>query len=172
MKKQNDPLFHCESLDAPIKEGEDTTLGEMIPAEESEACFMGVCESGAVKAILEQVEKVRGGMNQYCFLEYAYYDKSMADIARKIHVTPPAIKHHIRCAAEQLRENPVIKESYPERYEKKTNYISDYAHKGVGSFFSTGTSIVEDIVNRRIAINNKIKRNKERRNEKGKKEQN
>ena len=172
-KKQNDPIFHCESIDAPIKEGEDTTLGEMIPAEESETNFTEICESDAVKTILEQVEKVHGGMNRYCFLEYAYYGKSKTSIARNVRVSETAICKHIWNAAEQLRENPVIKSAYPERYERmmrEQNSVADYLDKGIEAFFTTRSSIVEDIVNRKIGIENRRKWEKEHCSEKRKKE--
>lgn len=157
-KQRNDPVFTSESLDAPIKDGEDTTLGEIIPDEESESGFADVQESEAVRVILEQVKKVPGDMNKYCFLEYAYHNCKMSEIARKIRVSQTAIKNHIEYAAYELRNNPVIRNTYPERYEKKQYYIPDYETKGVQSFFSSRASIVEDIVNRRITLEKRFEK--------------
>lgn len=156
-KQRNDPVFSSVSLDAPIKDGEDTTLGEIIPDKESERGFADVQDSEAVRVILEQVKKVPGNMNKYCFLEYAYHNCRMSEIARKIHVSQTAIKHHIEYAAYELRNNPVIRSTFPERYEKTQYYIPDHAWKGVGAFFNSGRSIVEDIVNRRITLEKRFK---------------
>lgn len=161
-RQRNDPIFTSASLDAPIKDGEDTTLGEIIPDEESESGFTCVQESEAVRVILEQVKKVPGDMNKYCFLEYAYHNCKMSEIARKIRVSQTAIKNHIDYVARELRKNPIIHNTYPERYQKTLHYIPDHAWKGIDAFFNSGSSIVEDIVERRINIE---KRNTKKRTE-------
>ncbi len=152
-KQQNDPIFQCESLDAPIQKGEDITIGEMVSDENSEKCYDDIDSSDAVILILEQVKKINGGMNKYCFLEYAYYNRPVSDIARSAHISQTAIIHHIHNAADQLRNNPIIKATYPERYERSRYFISEYQHKGLGAFLTTGSSVVEDIVNRRNLVN-------------------
>ncbi len=168
-KQQNDPVFYSESLDAPIKEGEETTVGDMIPDDTSMRPYEHTNETDAVKMILNEVAKINGDMNKYCFLEYAYHNHTMSEIAYKVHVSNTAIKKHIRIAAIQLRKSPVIKAAYPERYERPQYYISDYAFKGVDAFFSSGSSIVEDIVNRRLKIDQMFSKDEEMEKKHGKK---
>lgn len=151
-RQRSDPIFSCESLDAPIKEGEDATIVEMIADDTSSQMFENSNETDAVRMILREVEKVNGGMNRYCFLEYAYRDHSMSEIARKVHISNTAVRKHIQIAARQLRISPVIKNAYPERYERSRYYIQDNASKGLDAFFASGTSIVEDIINRKLKI--------------------
>lgn len=151
-RQQNDPIFQSESLDAPVKEGEEATIGDLIPDEESGKAFDEANDTEAVTMILNEVQKIKGNMNKYCFLEYAYRNRSMSEIARTAHVSATAIRNHIIVAAIQLRKSPVIKEACPERYERSQYYIPDYAVKGVGAFLTSGTSIVEDIVNHKLTI--------------------
>lgn len=161
-RQRNDPFFHAGSLDAPIKEDEDTTVGEIIPDPNATADFIGVEEDDAVRLILDQVEKIKDPCDRYLFREYAYKCRSQAELARDMHVSQAAVQHRIERAAQQLRLNPIIKNTYHQFYEKTQYYISDGAHKGVTAFFNSGTSIVEDIVFRKLTIDQKYEKDQKK----------
>ena len=145
-RTQNDPVFSAVSIDAPIQEDADCLIGDIIPDDSALEEYIRLEESDAARFILEQVDKLGNGNDKYLFTEYAYHERSMADLANELGISISAVQSHIEKAASRLRNNPAIKETYPERYERSHKRISLYASKSLRQFKASGLSIVETIV--------------------------
>lgn len=145
-RTQNDPVFNAVSIDAPIQEDTDCSIGDIITDDSAIEEYIRLEESDAARFILEQVDKLSSSSDKYLFTEYAYHERNMTELANELGVSTSSVQAHIEKAAHQLRNNPAIREAYPEQYERSKTKISLYARKSFTQFKASGLSIVETIV--------------------------
>lgn len=147
-KQGKDPLHRAGSLDAPISEDDDTTLGE-LQADPSAAASLEAAEHRIWCAQLRGVlDRALDSLPEECSstLKARYYQgMSVQAVAERDGVEVKTVRQRTARGLHGLH-NPRWRAQLRQFVERQTPY---YLHVGVERFASTRTSAVEKIVLRR-----------------------
>ena len=140
--KWKEPLNIAKSLDMPIDENEDMTLGDTLPDDAAafeDALIDDIALSGVFPAVYEALK----GDRRYTVIEQVYkYNKSQKDIGDMIGVSHQMVQQIKNAALRELRRP---------NHKKIQEYAKEYAdiisqsigRSSIGFFNSTGKSSVE-----------------------------
>lgn len=145
----------CTSLDAPAYADDDLALLDTIPDDTLPDMEQEVEISDTARIIREAVESLDDEGARLAIVEYYFKNKTLKRIADERGESVNAVRRLHGKGLRRLRQARTIRQLSPE-------YILDletrfHAHKGVMSFWSTHTSVVEDAVllRERIRCNQK-----------------
>ena len=146
-KQARDPLHHAESIDVPLKVGdeESDTLGDFIPDPSAIQAFEDAEDRLYQEELHEVLENVLGKLptQQSDILRRRFFqNQGLKEIAAAEGVYDKTVRQWQEKGLRALRNPQVIRELW-QFVEERTPY---YLHVGVSEFQRTGESAVEKIV--------------------------
>ena len=146
-----EPLNACISLDMPVKDGEDASLGELLPDESGETeedIVSRMDQAGVFPAAKNALEP----LEYDCIERYYKHGQSYGVIARQSGKTYSAVRSINERALRKLRRSR-------EMLAQREAYIgATYRLGGLGRFKDTGQSCVEWAVMKRENIGKEERR--------------
>jgi DNA-directed RNA polymerase specialized sigma24 family protein len=122
-----------------------------IPDPSTDIEYLEIESNIVVDTIMGEVMRMRRYIERTAFIEVVYKERPIHIVASEIGVPSSNVSNALSRACRYLRSLQIIRALREEfgsyaRYDKRLSSVSPYRTKGVGSFNSTFTSVVEDIV--------------------------
>lgn len=158
-KQKLDPLHRCDSLDRPINEAGDTTLGEMQLAPD---CYEDVERRiwlEQLRAALDRaMEDLPADWREILARRY-YQGQSQQAVAEEMHVKKTDVKGRERKALDRLHHDRRRNHLDQFRVERAVDLATPwFLHVGPEAFAATGTSAVEKLVMKRERDRTRLER--------------
>ena len=134
--------FDTISIDAPVMEGEEISLGDMIPDESLPEMDANIMRGELVAAVRDAVESLAVPEERKA-LKLVYLDGLTAsEAARRLDVNKKELEKFVRSGKGKIRKDKRLQKALPE-LDELTRF---YARKGVEAFNRDHTSVVEAAV--------------------------
>ena len=143
------------SFDAPHGEDGDTTLLDILPDPTAGESYEMVLLRSVVKVILDEADRLPNPVQTRIVRECLYWGRSLKQLGDELGVSRQALFILRGKAVRYLRKRPTVQAIGREYFRaenaaKREAAISPYRAKGLSSFKSDFTSVVESIVINRL----------------------
>ena len=160
---RRDPLNNCASLDKPVGDEGDTTLGDLQPSQSAAQDMEAALEWEYTRELHEAIGKALDTLDepQRETIRRRYWNReTLQAVAKDIGVTPEVIRQRETKALRRLRCGPCVKLLKPFVDEIRDGY----AWRGTswGAWNSTGVSSVEKAAEKTEALMMRISEQQER----------
>ena len=156
---KRDALDYADSLDEPLT-GNDggesiTQIGDFIPDEVAQTAFETLLIEDIAQAILDEAKKLPNPLHARIIYECTYQGRTLEALANELGVSHQNISNMQEEAIWRLRRRPVIRAIRAEFFREcgaavRESLLDPYKAKGATAFGSDFSSIVDDIVLRRV----------------------
>lgn len=130
------------SLDAPLADGEDTTMGEMIADDSLLDIDAGILQSETARAVRKAIEAIDNKTERAAIKGVYIEGLTVAEAARRLEVRENELSNLLRRGKTKLRNDRKLIKAVRELDEE----TSFYRHKSIAAFTRDRSSIVEDAV--------------------------
>lgn len=141
---RRDPLDNCASLDKPVGDEGETTLGDLQPSQSAAQDMDAALEREYMAELHEAIETALNTLDaeQSETIRRRFWDgNTLQDAAKRIGVPPEIIRQREAKALRRLRRGPCVKLLKPFVDEHRDEFA--WIGTGWGSWNSTGASSVE-----------------------------
>ena len=160
---RRDPLNNCASLDKPVGDEGDTTLGDLQPSQSAAQDMEAALEWEYTRELHEAIGKALDTLDepQRETIRRRYWNReTLQAVAKDIGITPERVRQRESAALRRLRSGPCVKLLKPFVDEIRAGY----AWRGTswGAWNSTGVSSVEKAAEKTEALMRRISEQQER----------
>ena len=160
---RRDPLNNCASLDKPVGDEGDTTLGDLQPSQSAAQDMEAALEWEYTRELHEAIGKALDTLDepQRETIRRRYWNReTLQAVAKDIGSTPERVRQRESAALRRLRSGPCVKLLKPFVDEIRAGY----AWRGTswGAWNSTGVSSVEKAAEKTEALMRRISEQQER----------
>lgn len=160
---RRDPLNNCASLDKPVGDEGDTTLGDLQPSQSAAQDMEAVLEREYTRELHEAIGKALDTLDepQRETIRRRYWNReTLQAVAKDIGITPERVRQRESAALRRLRRGPCVKLLKPFVDEIRAGYA--WRETGWGAWKSTGVSSVEKAVEKTDELIRRISEQQER----------
>ena len=160
---RRDPLNNCASLDKPVGDEGEATLGDLQPSQSAAQDVEAVLERKYMTELHEAIETALDTLDtvQRETIRRRYWNReTLQAVAKDIGITPERVRQRESAALRRLRSGPCVKLLKPFVDEIRAGY----AWRGTswGAWKSTGVSSVEKAVEKTDELIRRLSEQRER----------